>query len=155
MLLCFLSFCLFCFVPLHSCLSIHTSSHPWLSSVASLSASCQSPCSLVSESMTAHQILQPSSFGEQSHPMRAAAGASGFTPASVCFPLRSGIWAALRHEPQATTECSNSDPWLLFFLLLFFFFFLLKPLDTSSQISSAINALRFNWIRPHVSHTHS
>lgn len=70
---------------------IHTSSHPWLSFVASLSASCQSPCSVVSESMTAHQTLQSSSFGEQSHPMRVAAGASGCSPASVCFLLRLGI----------------------------------------------------------------
>lgn len=91
--------------------------------MASLSASCQSPCSVVSESMTAHQILQSSSFGEQSHPMRVAAGASGCTPASVCFPLRSGIWAAVRHEPQATAEAGaqatviHADCFLLFFSL--------------------------------------
>lgn len=44
-------------------------SHPSLSFVAGSSASCQSPCSAVSESMTAHQILQFSSRGEQSHPV--------------------------------------------------------------------------------------
>lgn len=53
-----------------------------------------------------------------------------------------------KQQPSAATVIHD-------YCFFFFFFFLLKPLDTSSQISSAINALRFNWIRPHVSHTHS
>lgn len=64
--------------------------------------------SVVSESMTAHQILRSPSFGEQSHPMRIAAGASGYTPALVCFPLRLGISAVLCHRAPSSSQSRSS-----------------------------------------------
>lgn len=113
---------LFFFIPcLLILLRFHTCSHSWLSFVASLSASCQSPCSVVSESMTAHHILQSSSFGEQSHPKRVAAGASGCTPASVCFPLRSGdfsctsLWAPSNSQGGGAARVIHADCFLVFF----------------------------------------
>lgn len=75
-----------------------TSHHPHFALCYALWPAClpaDSPCPAVSDSMTAYQILHCSSFGEQSYPMRVTMGALGCIPASVCFPLSSGISSAL------------------------------------------------------------
>lgn len=87
------------------------------SPLASLSASLL--CSLVSESMTAHHILQYSFVRRRKSSYESGGWASGFTPAA----LFSSALRDLRWSTLVFTEAAG---------------------HTSSQISSAINALRLN-----------
>lgn len=100
----FLSLSLSSSFPASSFSFIFSSSHRRRSSVASPSASRQSPRSVTSESVTARQ-----SRLRNSRPARGAAGAPGFTPSSVCFPLRSGSRAASASHASVVVVVFNQS----------------------------------------------